>query len=139
MLELPYVAGIVDGEGWIGFQQTRTKHLKVYVRVKMTHEGIITLLHAQFGGSIQFYKKQVEHNQRQTHEWILVQDQAVAFLKNILSWLVVKKEQATLAILYRQTRLNIYKEEDVEIFNLFKTKMHKLNKRGLVLDNTEEI
>ena len=53
---IAYLAGIVDGEGSVGYYSAgKDKRKRLTIKVGMTEESVVSLLHTTFGGS--FYKR----------------------------------------------------------------------------------
>lgn len=52
-LVLAYLAGIIDGEGCIGYQSNGGGRRTFTIEVKMTNQLVIDLLHSTFGGAYQ--------------------------------------------------------------------------------------
>lgn len=108
MLELAYVAGLIDGEGHIGLRVGKSAHQtavyrEVLLAVGMTDEGIIRELHDQFGGYLHVEERADGH--RTMYRWQLTSDRAVEVLRSIQPWLRVKSEQAAIVIAYQLTRI----------------------------------
>lgn len=126
MLDKHYVAGIIDGEGHIGFFYKReTNELTVRVQVCMTDPKVPTLLCQQFSGFAYVHKPSNDKAKYAT-KWMIFSDDAVKFLDPIKDLLLVRGNQAYLAMNYHKFR----KEMDLSTRMLFKEIMHKLNKVG---------
>lgn len=100
-VELAYFAGLFDGEGCIHADVIKraggTENVKVTLVVSMTHQGSIERLHKAFGGSLHTtVPKNPKHRQYWT--WHLPQRQTFLVLPLLLPYLVVKKEEALVAI-----------------------------------------
>lgn len=124
MLDIRYVAGIIDGEGHIGFGMFHEKQLHVKLKVHMTHLGLLEELQKQFGGSLTKCKD--EGNRKQSYSWQLSCEPALVVIRQIQEYLIVKREQANLVIMFDKLGNNI----DKTVNYTFKTLMHKYNKRG---------
>jgi hypothetical protein len=134
MLNLAYVAGIIDGEGWIGFKapkdKTKKRYLAVVVEVSMTNPTIPYMLSVQFGGSFTESGSRSE-NRKDQFRWILTGKGAIEFINQIYEFLLVKRKQANLAIAFMQLQeLDNSNSSNESVINSFKEKMHELNKRG---------
>lgn len=126
MLDIAYVAGIVDGEGFIGFNQKDGKYLRVVLEVRMTNLELIKALHDQFGGSFAVCKIRGTNNKQQ-YRWQVSSNVAVSFIQQIQPYMIVKREQIKTVLLF--SSLNVGCEPTIN--HAFKTLMHKINKRGL--------
>ena len=135
--DLAYVAGIIDGEGWICIKNTKTS-ASVKVGVGNTNEWLICWLQFSFGGSVCVKKKWIA-NQKQQWGWDLSTRQASEFLKLILPYLRIKRPQAELALKFQArrkyrgggTNARRMTEEERALDQSDKILMHKYNKRGI--------
>lgn len=123
MISYEYLAGLIDGDGCIHFDLTGNK-LYAVVKVNMTHFGIIDALYKQFGGA--FYTRAAKNKNRASFTWHLKNNAAIPVLVSIYPHLIVKKEQAKLAIQF----YSLNEATNPEIFMYFKKQMHILNRRG---------
>lgn len=106
-----YTAGIFDGEGCISIAKGRKGkkysnpnefYHKLYVCITNTNERLILFIYKNYGGHLYTnIRRSPKH--KLCYKWGLTQQQAEDFLKEILPYLIVKKEQAELALLLRQT------------------------------------
>lgn len=132
MLSPEYVAGVLDCDGWIGFNMRRDGlDMRVSVQVCMTDFDLPRLLHEQFGGAFNHVKQR--GNSKPQFKWAVSNTDAAKVIAFCYEHLIVKKRQATLALHFVNTRQEYstgsLRQED--IFPLFKEKMHELNKRGV--------
>jgi hypothetical protein len=101
-MEIAYVAGLFDGEGMVRIakeRRTNSTSYQVHIMIGMTHEPIIRMLHLQFGGS--FYvndHSKRNPNARPQYCWQACSQNACTFLRLIHPFLVVKKDEAKLAL-----------------------------------------
>lgn len=99
--DLAYLAGLVDGEGWVGWHQTQVKLAdgtkKPYryptVEVQMTTNGGIELGHRLFGGSVT-YRDHANRNRKPTYKWVMANRNAEKLLRAIRPYLREKVAQA---------------------------------------------
>lgn len=92
--ELAYIAGIVDGEGHIGFVHCRGSYF-VRVIVANTDRGLLEYLQSLFGGDIKAVQR--KPGWKQSWQWRISWGRAIEFLSLIEPWLRVKEDQAHLA------------------------------------------
>ena len=107
MLEIPYVAGLFDGEGYITINKWEVPgrdyiRYQLFVGVSMTDKPIIEMLAAQFGGMCANYKKQKQPNHRRVFCWKVSSKSAVPFLRQTIPYLRVKREQAELVLRFQE-------------------------------------
>ena len=102
--DLAYVAGIVDGEGYIGISADHRKRnpsrpcWRLRVSVTNTNEWLMQYLMFSFGGVISLKSS---HNIKPCYNWTLNRGKAADFLKLILPYLKLKRPQAELAIQFQ--------------------------------------
>lgn len=93
---LGYLAGIVDGEGYIGRIEITYKNRKIKIGWKLcvanTNEELINWL-KRIGGSV--YQWKPRENRKKGFEWRLLRALDIhKFLKAILPYLIIKKKRA---------------------------------------------
>lgn len=108
MLDIRYVAGLFDGEGWVradDSKKTQKGHTRrsyqMVVGIAMTERPLIEMLHAKFGGNFSV-RKHPSPTHRPCFSWTAASNIALAFLRQVEPHLIVKKEQARLAILLQE-------------------------------------
>lgn len=97
--ELAWLAGFVDGEGYVGLPQygssTKTTHYKYSPRLSIgnTNKKVIEYIVNKFGGTI--YEQKCKKKQyKKVWCWRLYSKKAAYILKLIYPYLKVKKENA---------------------------------------------
>jgi hypothetical protein len=105
--KIAYLAGIIDGEGYIGIHRGRVnaRSEKIVYKVRLivcnTKVCLMDWLVNNFGGA--YYKKPIKslkHNQ--SYNWYLHCEQAGKILELVYPYLVIKQKQAELALAYRK-------------------------------------
>ena len=100
-----WAAGIVDGEGYIGIYPRKDfDSYHTEVTVANTDKKMVDKLKSLWGGVV-FLRKSRGDKYKDIFEWQIKHRGIVPFLKNILPFLVVKKEKALL-LLELQTRMS---------------------------------
>ena len=99
--DLAYVAGIIDGEGWITLCRVKAKGLKfpyyaLRIGVGNTQQWLIEWLYLSFGG--QKRREGKLPPRKPCWIWSLNGKEAANFLKLILPYLHLKKPQAEIVI-----------------------------------------
>jgi len=86
-----YVAGLFDGEGYMGIKNFKGKtYLRYRLAIANQHKGVLELIKNRFGGNI--YKKD---NKIECWQWeINNKQEAINFLEKIIPHLIVKKEKS---------------------------------------------
>ncbi len=92
--ELAYAAGVIDSDGCISMERSTIR-----VTVTNTKEELPQWFEQRLGG---YTYKQTPKNLRwrTTHYWVIQGEQAIQLLTQIRQWLVIKREQANVAIQY---------------------------------------
>lgn len=108
---LSYIAGILDGEGYIGIdrQNASAKHSKrrndffrLNVQVKATDKRMTDFLMLHIGG---YYRTENRRtvNGRMVHTWGVDSARAEQVLQTMLPYMVCKKDQAELCLNFRKS------------------------------------
>jgi len=101
-LDEKYIAGFFDGEGCIYASQRVDKKgynsSTLKIQIAQCNLEVLELIQQKYGGSILEHKNKMKANWRQAWVWQVPAHKAVAFLESVLPYLVVKKEQAELAL-----------------------------------------
>jgi len=103
--DLAYLAGIVDGEGYIGITADHRKRnpkkpcWRLKVTVTNTNEWLMQYLKFSIGGGTIQLKN--SKNLRPCYQWEIRYGKAAEFLKLIFPYLRLKKPQAELAIKFQ--------------------------------------
>lgn len=105
MLDLAYVAGVFDGEGWVRIDTYvppgRTiPRYQLIAGIAMTYAPLMKAVHAQFGGTLHGDDSFQRHyaKNRVIWRWHVSSKFAHSFLIAVEPYLIVKKEQAGLGI-----------------------------------------
>lgn len=106
---LAYLAGIVDGEGYIGIKRSATPKHQVSprfcerIQVRMIHEDSIKLLHETLGGN--YYRERMgQRRGRPLFCWQASDAQAANVLTALLPYLRIKRENAMAALEMRKSK-----------------------------------
>ena len=108
-LEYAYLAGIMDGEGTFGIYRSkdgRNHHLRCYV--VNTDPKLITWLYDTFGGLVYSRKSKKNPHWKLKYEWVLCKGETVDLVELLLPYLIIKRDQAELAIKFRTSFNNQY-------------------------------
>jgi len=155
-IELAYIAGLLDGEGCINIYRINTPYIRkvekrlqpkwvLSVSIYNTHYETIKWLYDNFGGYLQSrhrYKKpeQIENGKwKPSYAWKLAANKANDFLKRIVKYLRIKKEQVELAIkfqdnlcqFHRTKKVNKLSGADIEFREKCWLQMKMLNQKGV--------
>ncbi len=108
-ISLAYWAGFFDGEGCVTITRSAIKGLKrprrsMKVYVVQANRWVVDALRFQFGGSVSPLWKAKPHY-RQSWCWCINANQAQQFLELIIPYLVLKRNEAELAIRFQKNRL----------------------------------
>lgn len=142
-LTVQYIAGFFDGEGGINIYQikpTRKWYRKnigytLSVFIHNTDKRIIDLFNGKYGGYVNIRKRKSD-KWKTGYDWKLSSCQAKNFLKEIVSYLILKKERAKIAIEFQEVkerklwRFGQNPKEVLDFYELCYQKMRLLNKKG---------
>lgn len=140
-LTLAYAAGVFDGEGTVGircghYNKNRGRiHHSVTVAITSTDRALIDWLIEHFGGNAGAnHAENAARNYKDAWKWTLLAKHAEAFLKAVRPFLIIKGQQADVALELRadlgdgtNTPLT---EEVFARREALKQEMHRLNARG---------
>lgn len=107
MNKLTYLAGLFDGEGSVSISlMKRGNYPKRYARLTMSicncNAGILNWIQEHFGGSIHWISRDARYKLSGKVVW--GDAASVALLRRLHPFLMIKKEQATLAIKFQATK-----------------------------------
>ncbi len=128
--EKAYIAGIIDGEGYISmhyknFSKSRVKDLKLVLIIVNTNKDLINYIKSKLiNGSAILRRNKIPHRK---DSWRFVTSQIVAkeIIKAVYPYLIIKRKQADLALSFMENRFKGV-EEQME----YKKKFLILNRRG---------
>jgi len=109
---LAYIAGLFDGEGYIRIAKDiyriklrlrRNPTYSVRIGISMCNPYAIKYIFDNFDGSIhKMRSSRAKPNHRTLYGWIATSKKAYAFLTAIRPWLIVKAEEADIAIEFQK-------------------------------------
>jgi hypothetical protein len=125
---IPYLAGIIDGEGCIAI---RTDNNGELIIIRMRDCDVLALIQDRFGGSlIKTYDKKYD---TYTFQYLIANIKANNLIKQVYPFLILKKENAKLCIQLRET-INDFKNKKInekeKICKDIREKMKLLNQRN---------
>lgn len=95
ILELPYLAGIVDGEGSVVLQKPQSQpQWQRFVTISNAYLPLLMAIEKQFGGKVSKLKRN-NFSTKSCFQWQLTKkEDIVKFLEPLIPYLMEKKEQA---------------------------------------------
>ena len=105
---LAYLAGFLDGEGWVGLLEVkRGRYRRWLVRMEFcnTNPHPLEMARETFGGMIRLQKQHAQHHSP-LFKLVIADRQAIRAATLLLPWLRVKREQAELILALAATRLD---------------------------------
>ena len=139
---LAYAAGIIDSDGSISIVKFKSSDFRkgygysLYVRVKNTDITIMEWLKKHFKGSFCQSNKQTK-KWKVAYAWSITSQKALTFLKNILPYLIIKKERAEIAIKFQSSKesgrnwlFNPKTKDELMGENNYYQEIRILNRRG---------
>jgi len=135
-----YTAGLIDGEGTIGISRTNagTYAIRVAVAITDVASNIIHNLHRTYSGRVNPMKPGGEKH-RPKLRWSVEGEKAAAVLESVLPHLILKREQARIA-LDLQDHVRQWRQESGRHFwshsrqhaaEVLKQRINELNQRGM--------
>lgn len=102
--EKAYLAGLIDGEGYIGILKSmrgNKKHFtsaKDYLycpifKVAMTYKPVIEYLHQRYGGTFNSRKRSVNPNWKDAYDWVIKNAKVMLILNEIYPYMKVKRRE----------------------------------------------
>ena|SRR3990167_6965356 len=126
IISLQYLAGFVDGEGWIGvyraipngLQQKSARYtLEVGIGQTLKGQELFDYLEETYGGYVSFYQPKTKNAKAQC-KYVVTGDNALRLLEKIEPYLILKKEQANICIRFQREKSGLNKK-----FNNFRGKL----------------
>ncbi len=127
-LFLSYIAGFFDGEGSVGIYSSGNTHRNCCLRVQLKQNEskeiieIFEFLHLNYGGftsKVETYKKKI------CLTWAASGNKAVEFLKDIITFSILKKDQISLCIEWQEGRSQVKRNKNGRIC---KKDMNEINR-----------
>jgi hypothetical protein len=97
-MDLAYLAGLVDGDGCIGFSMCRGRMLP-RLMVANTNLEMLQAIQEEFGGDIQAQSR-MQDGWKRAYNWRIQNRAAVMLVKALEPWLIAKREAAHLFFAY---------------------------------------
>lgn len=132
-VEWAYAAGVIDSDGCIGISRERRYgtpspfYYRTKVRVTQSDLNVLMWFKETFGGYIGILNKVSPKYKRPVWNWYVNDSYVEDFLNGILSYLILKKPQAQLALEFRETKRGQRGLAVRQAQAILKNKMHDLN------------
>lgn len=129
-MELAYLAGLIDGEGCIGFTRTR-QHWHPRIIIANTSLELLQSIQRQFGGDIK--PTRIHVGWKPGYNWRLGNSRCVLLLDRLSKYLRLKEPQARLTFLWdaiRPGRGRAWDQDGREALGLLVAQAKWLNMRG---------
>ena len=138
-MDLSYAAGLIDGEGYIGIQETGGS-MQLRLKVAMTDKGLPSLIaiHRKFGGHLA-EDRPVGERTRASHVWRLNGRKAADLIERLQPFLLTKAEPAKIALQFQQmvdaapkraNRTAVWDEEMRRRARIFRARIQEANRTG---------
>jgi len=140
-LTASYLAGYIDGEGYLGIiPNCHKSSYTAKLKIASVDKEIIDWLKDSYGGSI--WKRKFHNNSKDAYNWTLEGKNLLPFLEKVRPYLKLKKKQADLLIQKEKIKRDIHKynkgarngivysKEIKEKIDYFYKEIRKLNHRG---------
>lgn len=109
MLDIRYVAGLFDGEGYIRinrWEKPESEHIRynLFGGINMTWQPLIESLAEQFGGKCYASRRHCSNPKHRTlYQWMVSSKRCAGFLALIRPHLVVKADEVDLAFEFQES------------------------------------
>ncbi len=100
-IEIGYLSGFFDGEGYVGLSKSENGYYKLYVSISNCNFNILKMYEAKFGGKICLSQKQKEYY-KDKYQWYIINNNTLSFLKTIRNYTIVKKSQIDTTIEFQE-------------------------------------
>lgn len=102
-MDIRYAAGLFDGEGYVRvatYKKPNSIHTRyqIYGGINMCHRPVIEALHSQFGGNMPTPGRRISPKHRPLYTWNVSSQKMASFLRKVLPYLIVKRDEAILAL-----------------------------------------
>ncbi|MGI0149765.1 MAG: hypothetical protein ACREDF_09585 [Thermoplasmata archaeon] len=133
LFDPPYVSGLLDGEGTILVYKTNGCY-QLSVRIVNTDLPVLERMKSLFGGNIGSKIEKVSKRTRPCWTWDIQGPRAAELLVELYPHLLVKREQARLAMEFQDRKRALQKEgalkeEKMKLGEEYKLKISALNRR----------
>lgn len=136
------IATIIDCEGWISLEKINNSGVGVVLTLGVgnTNHVLTDWLKEIYGGSV--YKRHYDGNAKDSYVWKVNSRKAKEILEAALPYMLLKTEQAKLAIHFQnnmQYTNAAPSKELIEYMQSLKRQMNRLNRKGKAPAETERI
>jgi len=97
------LAAFIDGEGTIVIIKARLHYTQLVIRVANTDPRLPMWCKKLFGGKVYACDNNRKNNRRRFYTWAIQAQKAEDILRGCLPFFLLKKEQAEVALAYRET------------------------------------
>lgn len=141
-ISVKYLAGLIDGEGCIdwcfGFDKKLNKrYIRPRLRITLTEPGfdVVELLHGNLKGNVET-RTPKDPRWSSSKTWYVTGTRAVSVLNLVKNSLIIKKEQAKLAIAWEKHLKGTHIPDDAkdimsEEMKLMKKDPHRLSEKAV--------
>jgi hypothetical protein len=148
-IEIAYLAGLFDGEGCIHIKKTRRPDTPCGVQyalqtsVRMTNKNAVDKFYNAFGGHVYPCSKRFPWH-KDMWQWIALSSIAQVFLMDTMPYLIVKKDEAKLALEFQVEKKRTVGQKGIKGFarktteEIKKEEKYYRNMRDLKLQNAGE-
>lgn len=128
--KLPYLAGIIDGEGCFNIAKCRNSYTPRLL-VTNTNENLINWLQENFGGDISKTVVKNKPHWKPRYMWRIANQKALDLTDKIYAYLVVKNEQALVFKVWDAMQNVFPKNQRKEGHEYLMEKIKNLNTKGI--------
>ena len=132
IVELSYLAGLIDGEGTISCSITKNKKdlLVLHKQLSIFNTNLVLISWITSRFTVHSRKRSEKWKEEHQVKWSATE--ASVILELVLPYLVIKKEQAEIFIALHKTKANAISKETHEYRQRLCDRIQELNKRGSI-------
>ena len=118
-IEKSYIAGLFDGEGYVGIAVKQVKNMApnhwLEATITGTHKPTIEWLHSKIGGRLEYDPR--SYPRRASWKVRILGRHVVNFLKDILPYIKIKFKEALIAISFYENMITPLPRKDLRVRN----------------------
>lgn len=145
-LQYAYLAGFLDGEGTIHFGYTKRPsknclQTSLWISASNNDRKVIDQLHERYGGFTYMEDRHTLLHRRSHYYWRIARRHAISLLKQIMPYLIVKREQASLLVNMELLicKLGRRSEEERQKLTELAQKIQSFNRKGRASTNLVKV
>ena len=128
-----WAAGFFDGDGSVSIFRQSAGYLHLKISVAQVKKEPVEILYVLFGGGLRLHRREPSSRYQPTWNWYATGAKALRALKQMVPWMVGKREQARLAIEFQENMRHrgpeSYDKEEQARRSRYRERIRALNSR----------